>query len=122
EAQRVDIEVTDGPRLQRERRIMTIEPVHAPMRFQVGVVQYPPDRRAAHRPARGVVVECSCDIVEAPPRGWAVIGGEFTGSDRHNVDLFSGGKSAAAGLSAAHLGAQLAPAPDIVSARGQRYV
>src|SRR5262245_4990452 len=90
EAQRVDIEVTDRPRLERKRRVMAIEPVHASMRFQVGVVQYPPDCRAAHHPARRVVTERSRDIAEAPPRGWTVVGGWFTSSDRQNVDLFSG--------------------------------
>src|SRR5262245_21991404 len=85
EAQRVDIEVTDGPRLGCEGGIMTIEPVHAPMRFQVGGVQYPPDRRAAHHPATRMVAERGRDLVEAPPRGWAVVGCWGTGSDRQNT-------------------------------------
>ena len=71
---------------------MTIEPVHAPMGFQVGLFQHAPDRRAAHCPARRVGVECGRDIIEAPPRSWAAVGSWCTGGDRQNVDLFSGEK------------------------------
>ena len=43
ETQGVDIEVADVPGLGLERGVMTIEPVHAPMWFEVGGIERPPD-------------------------------------------------------------------------------
>src|SRR5438093_9139976 len=55
EAQGVHIEGADVAGLGVERWVMTIEPVDTPMRFEVGLVEYPPDGRAAHCLAAGVV-------------------------------------------------------------------
>src|SRR5438876_384963 len=43
ETQGVDIEVAEVPGLSLERGVMTIEPVHAPMWFEVGGIERPPD-------------------------------------------------------------------------------
>jgi hypothetical protein len=102
EAQGVDVELTDDVRLARKCRIVTIEPVDAPMGFDVGLVQNPPDARATHAGMCPVMEKRSRDIIHAPSRGGTVGIGRFLGRDRQDVDPFSGGKSAAADLGAAH--------------------
>ena len=46
EAQRMDIELTDSMRLGLEVGIMAVEPVHTPMRLEVGLLQDTPDAGA----------------------------------------------------------------------------
>src|SRR5919205_2150901 len=47
-AQRMGIELTDVMRLGLEVGIVAIEPVHAPMRLEVGLLQDTPDAGATH--------------------------------------------------------------------------
>src|SRR5262249_9438310 len=49
EAQRLEIELTDILRLGLEVGIVAVEPVHAPMRLEVGLLQDAPDTGATHR-------------------------------------------------------------------------
>src|SRR5262245_42593676 len=106
EAQGVDIELTDDVGLTRKGRIVTIEPIDASMWFDVRLVQNPPDARATHTGMGPVMEQRRRDIRHAPSRGGTVGIGRFLGRDRHDVDPFSGGKSAAAFLGAAHLASQ----------------
>src|SRR4051812_23656137 len=93
ETQGVDIQVADVPGLGLECRVMAIEPVHAPMRFEVSIVENTPESGAAHRPGPRVVTEGSCHVIETPPcRGAVVIGGRTRG-DRQDIDTLSGGKA-----------------------------
>jgi hypothetical protein len=85
--QGVDIEVTDILCLGLERVVMTLKPVHAPMGFEVCVVEHPPNGRAAHGVRRSLMEERGRDSVEAPPRGSAVVIDRFTGRDGHDVHL-----------------------------------
>ena len=81
----VDLQVADVPGLGLERGIMAIEPVHAPMGFEVRLVENPPEGGAAHRPGPGVVTEGSRHVIEAPPRRRAVRVRRRTGGDRQDV-------------------------------------
>ena len=56
------------------------------MRFEVGVIQHPPEGRAAHRWSRGLVVACDYQIIHTPARRWAVRLRRFLGrEDRHRL-------------------------------------
>ena len=50
ETEGVDIQVTDVPGFRVKIGVMAIEPIHAPMGFEVGVIQHTPEGRAAHGP------------------------------------------------------------------------
>src|SRR5712664_4176197 len=68
EAQGMHIESTDVASLGVERRIMAIQPVDAPMRFEVGLVEHPPDGGTAHRLGPGIVAQDRRHLIKAPPR------------------------------------------------------
>src|SRR5207247_5402263 len=68
EAQGIHVEGTDVASLGVERRIMAIQPVDAPMRFEVGLVEYPPEGGTAHRLGPGVVAQDRRHLIKAPPR------------------------------------------------------
>ena len=120
ETQGVDIQVADVPGLGLECRVMAIEPVHAPMRFEVSIVENPPESGAAHRPGPSVVTESRCHVIETPPRRWAVVIRGRTRSDRQDIDTLRGGKSVAADLGAAYPANRPARAQDTGCARGRR--
>jgi len=120
EAQGMDREVTDRPRLRREGWVRTREPVHPPMGWQVRVVHSPPDCRAAHGQGRRGRKAGRRPSVEAPPGGWAVGVSRLTGGERHDVDPFPGGQSSAGALTAEHLGDQPARARETGCATGAR--
>ena len=46
----IDIQGTDVPGFRVKIGVMAIEPIHAPMGFEVGVIQNTPEGRAAHGP------------------------------------------------------------------------
>ena len=119
ETQGVDIPVADVPRLGRECWGMALEPVHAPMRCEVRIVENPPEGGAAHRPGSDVVAEGSRHVIEAPPHRRAVIVCGCTRGDRQDINTRRGGKSAAAALSAAHPANRRARAHDTGYARGR---
>ena len=93
EAQGIHVEGTDVASLGVERRIMAMQPVDAPMRFEVGLVEHPPEGGAAHRPNPGVVTEGSRHVIEAPPRRRAVVVCRCTRRERQDVDALRGGKA-----------------------------
>src|SRR5262245_65753088 len=120
ETQGVDIQVADVLGLGLERRGMAIEPVYAPMRFEVRIVENPPEGGAAHRPGPRVVTEGSSHVIETPPRRRAVVSRGRARGDRQDIDTLRGGKSAAADRGAAHPANRPARAQDTGCARGRR--
>src|SRR5258706_11234449 len=106
-AQGVPIQGTEVSGLGLERRIMAIQPVDTPMRFQVGLVEHPPEGGAAHRPGPGVVAEDRRQVINAPSCRWAVVVCRGTRRKRQDNNALRGGKSAAADRTVAHPGALL---------------
>src|SRR2546430_10573967 len=94
EAQGMLIEGADVAGLGVERRIMAIQPVDTPMRFQVGLVEHPPEGGAAHRPGPGVVAEDRRHVINAPSCSWAVVVCRGTRRKRMDINEIRGGKSA----------------------------
>src|SRR6266581_8055089 len=68
EAQRLDIELTDIMCLGLEVWIVAVEPVHAPMRLEVCLLQDTPKTGTAHG-LPPMLLESRDQIVEAPPGG-----------------------------------------------------
>jgi hypothetical protein len=81
---------------------VAVEPVHATMRFEVSLLQDTPEAGATHG-LPPILLKSGDEIVEAPPRGGAMICRRFPGRYRQHIDSVRGGKSAAADPSAAHL-------------------
>jgi len=102
ETERLDIELTDVVRFGLEVGIVAIEPVHTPMRLEVGLLQDTPQTGATHGP-QSMLGECGDQIVETPSGGRTMIRGRFLGRYGEHIHPLRGGKSAAADPSAAHL-------------------
>ena len=79
------IELTDGVRFGVEVGIVAIEPVHAPVRFEVGLLQHTPQTRATHGP-QAMLGEGGDQIIETPTGGWTMGGGWFLGRYRQHID------------------------------------
>jgi len=101
EAQRLDIELTDIMCLGLEVWIVAVEPVHAPMRLEVCLLQDAPEAGATHG-LQPMLLESRDQIVETPPAGGTMIRGRFPGRHRQHIHPCRGGKSAAGDPSAAH--------------------
>jgi cell division septal protein FtsQ len=54
------------------------------MGFEVCVIENPPNGRATHGVRRSLMDERGRDVVEAPPRGSAVVISRFTGRDGYD--------------------------------------
>jgi hypothetical protein len=100
---------------------MAVEPVDTPVRFQVGLVEDPPDRRPAHDLVMmGSVDQRGGQVVQRPARyRLFVFGGRPTGQGDH-VKPFRGGKTSAADPTAEHPEAQPTHARDTGFARSRR--
>src|SRR4029450_2829621 len=94
ETERMDIELTDVVGLGFEVWIVAIEPVHAPMRLEVCLLQDTPKTGATHG-GPPVLWGSGAQIVEAPPGGRTMIRGRFPGRHRQHIHPLRGGKSAA---------------------------
>src|SRR4029453_10366653 len=92
EAERLEIELTDRLRLGLKVRIVAIEPVYAPVRLEVGLLQNAPDAGATQA-LQPMLPECGAQVVQAPPGGGAMIRGRFLGRhrDRKSVVWGKGG-------------------------------
>src|SRR4029453_13646542 len=66
ETEGVDIQVTDVPGFRVKIGVMTIEPIHAPMGFEVGVIQNTPEGGAAHRPGGGLGAAGGEEVIYTP--------------------------------------------------------
>src|SRR5437016_4403796 len=76
EAQRLDRELTDIMGLGLEVWIVAVEPVHAPMRREVCLLQDAPEAGATHG-LQPRLLESRDQIVETPPAGGTMIRGRF---------------------------------------------
>ena len=99
--QRLDRELTEVMRLGLEVWIVAIEPVHASMRLEVGLLQETPEAGATHglQPMRR---ECRVQVVKTPPSGGTMQRGRFPGCHRQPLNSRRGGKRAAGDPSAGH--------------------
>lgn len=103
ETERLRIELTDIVSLGVEVGIVAVEPVHAPMRFEVGLLQEAPEAGATHGLRPQALPEGDDQIIQTPPGRGTMVRGGFLGGHRQHIDPISGGKSAAGDLRAAHL-------------------
>jgi hypothetical protein len=78
ETERLDIELTDIVRVGFAVRSAALEPVHTPMRLEVGLLQDTPQTRSTHGP-QAMLWECSDQIVETPSGGRTRIPGRLLG-------------------------------------------
>jgi hypothetical protein len=117
----LEVELADRAGLGVEVGIMAIEPVDAAVRLEVGLVQGPPDRRAAHGRVMGDPVDQGGgQVIEGPPRGRAILRiGSAAGQGDH-IKALRGGKSSAVVRSAERLGAPPSRGPDSADARWRR--
>jgi len=106
ETECLHIELTDIVRLGIEVGIMAVEPVHAPMRFEVGLLKEAPEAGATHGLRPRALPEGSDQIIQTPPGCGTMICSGFLGGHRQHIDPIRGGKSAAGDPSAAHLADQ----------------
>ena len=106
----LDIQLADRPSLGVEVGIVAVEPVDAAVRFQVGLVQSPPDRRPAHGPVMsGPIDQGGGQVIERPAGGRAtLLFGRAAGQGDH-IEPLRGGKSSAAGRTAEHPEGQPSP-------------
>lgn len=79
EAQRIDIEERQVMGLGLEGRVMAVEPIDAAMRFEVGLMENPPDAGATHRPVQTLLVEGCDHVVETPAGGRTVVSSRLAG-------------------------------------------
>ena len=103
ETERLHIELTDIVCLGIEVWIVTVEPVDAPMRLEIGLLQEAPEAGATHGLRPRALLEGSNQIIKTPPGSGTMIRGGFLGGHRQHINPIRGGKSAAGDPSAAHL-------------------
>src|SRR5262245_55214126 len=120
EAQCMDIELTDIIGLGLEVCVVTIEPVHAPMRLEVCLLQDTPDAGATHG-LQPLLRERRDQVIKTPPRGGTMIHRRFPGRYRQHPHALRGGKRAAADPSAGHLAGREDRMRDNADATGQPY-
>ena len=119
---RIEVELADGLCFRVELGIVTVEPVNAPMRFEIGVVQSPPDRGTAHLPVMDIVNDGRRQIVEAPASGRTLMVGRGLSSRVDHVQAFLRGKKPSVGPTAGHPATRRGPFPDSDSATGPQSV
>src|SRR5215467_3348611 len=97
----MEIELTDSLCLGLKVGIVAVEPVHAPMRFEVRLLQDAPDAGAADG-LQPMLRECCDQVIKTPPGGGTIIRGRFLGRHCQYLDALRGGKRAAGDPSAVH--------------------
>src|SRR2546423_15095185 len=91
EAQRLEIELTDSLRLGLKVGIMAVEPVHAPMRLEVHLLQDAPEAGATDG-LPPMLRERGDQVVQTPPGGGTMIGGRVPGRHRQYFEALRGGE------------------------------
>ena len=120
EAQRLAIELTEVLRLGLQVGIVAVEPVHAPRRLAIRLLQDAPDARATD--GLQPMLRERCDqVVQTPPGGGAMIRGRFLGRHRQYLDALRGGKRAAGDPSVVHPASRCSRAPESDFATGRPY-
>ena len=101
--------------------IMAVEPVDAPVRLEVGLVEDPPDRRSAHGLVMmGAIDQRGGQVVECPAGGRLLVLGGRTAGQGDDIKTLRGGKSSAADPTAEHPEARPRPGHDSGFARSPR--
>ena len=73
--------LTGFPRLALKIGVVTVQPVDALVRFPIGIVENPKNRRSAHGLGMGLIEEGRRDVVQTPSRGRATVIRRLAGSD-----------------------------------------
>lgn len=120
ETERMDRALTHVVGRGVEVWIVALEPVHAPRRLEVCLLQETPKAGATHG-LPPMLVESRDQIVETPPGGRTMICGRFPGRHRQHIHPLSGGKSAAGDPGAAHPAGPGGRASESADANGRRY-
>ena len=113
----LDVQLANVLSFGVEIGVVTVEPVDALVRLEVGFVQDAPDGGAMHRFVGVAIDQFGGEIVKAPLAGEAIMCRRFAGSQREDFELFLGGKSSVADPTAEHLAGQRSRAVDSVFAR-----
>jgi len=121
ETSSVDIQVTAVAGFRVKIGVMAMKPIHTPVGCEIGLIQNPPQGRAAHGRGRGLVAARGAQIIHTPARRRAVTLSRFPGGERDDIDPFTGGKSAVAVLAVAHPAVPRARARDTGCAIGAPY-
>ena len=117
----LDIQLANRVGLGVEVGVMAVEPVDAPVWLEIGLVEGPPDRRAAHRPVMvGSIDQRGGQVVECPACGRLLMFRARTAGQGDHIKPLGGGKSSAADLTVEHPEAQPTPAADSGFARFRR--
>lgn len=115
------VESADRVSFRVEVGIVTVEPIDAAMRFEVGFVENTPDGGTRHRFVAVTIDQRDGQIIDAPVGGDAIVLAGFAGGNRDDFELFIGGKSSGADRSEV----RLAVPQDVVAgnafAKGSRY-
>src|SRR2546423_4399109 len=119
-AQSMAIELTDILCLGLKVGIVAVEPVHAPMRLEVCLLQDAPDTGATQG-LQPLLRERRDEVVQTPPGGETMIRGRFPGRHRQHLHALRGGKRAAGDPSAVHPAGRGGRAPDNADANGPPY-
>jgi hypothetical protein len=118
--ERLRRELTDIVRLGVAVGIVAVEPVHAPMRCEVGLLQEAPEAGATHGLRPQALPEGDDQLSQTPPGRGTMVRGGFLGGHRQHIDPISGGKSAAGDLRAAHRAGREGRAAERADANGRR--
>ena len=116
----LDIQLADVLSFGVKVGIVTVEPIDAAMRLQVGFVQDTPDGGAMHCVIGVPIDQDSREVVEAPLAGNAIMLAGCAGSQRDDFELFRGGKSSVADRSVERLEDQQVRAEDSAFAKEPR--
>lgn len=103
QTRRVEVQLANVLGFGVELGIMTIEPITAEMRFEIGLGQNPLDGAATHVAVMGIPENLVSEVVESPSGvRLLMFFGLATGQIEH-VQSCGGGKSSGGGRSAGHL-------------------
>ena len=119
EARSADIQPANFPGLRLEIRVMAVQPIDTPVRFEIGVVKDAKDCRSAHGLGMGLVEDGRGDVVQAPAGGGAAVIGRFAGGDRDHINTRRGGKTSVADRTAERPANPRDPAASSDPARGR---
>jgi hypothetical protein len=104
----LDVQPANLLSLGVEVRVVAVEPVNTPVRFQIGLFKNPPDRRATH----GQVMSSPVDqgggqVIKRPPGGGTTLLVGRAAGQRDHIEPYRGGKIAAVDPTEADLAGRL---------------
>ena len=84
---RVDIQLTNLSRLGFKVGIVTVEPIDAFVRFEIGIIENPPDGGAVNFLSIAFVDDGGSNLIQGPACGGLIVIFGFAGGDTENVKL-----------------------------------